>query len=87
LDRGFFSAANINDLYKHHMKFLIAAKLSPKIVKTHLDTVRDKMRVWSYYNQAYQLYMYSLPITWDYAQDWKQRPKNHPKSGFKNRPV
>ena len=33
LDRGFFSASNINDLYKHHMKFLIAAKLSLKIVK------------------------------------------------------
>ncbi|MFA5905566.1 MAG: IS1634 family transposase, partial [Desulfobacula sp.] len=69
LDRGFFSAANINDLYKHHMKFLIAAKLSLKIVKTHLDTVRDTMRVWPHYNQAYQLYMYSLPVTWDYAQD------------------
>lgn len=69
LDRGFFSAANINDLYKYHMKFLIAAKLSLKIVKTHLDTVRDKMRVWPHYNQDYQLYMYSLPVTWDYAQD------------------
>jgi transposase len=69
LDRGFFSAANINDLYKHHMKFLIAAKLSLKIVKTNLETVRDKMRIWPHYNQAYQLYMYSLPITWDYAQD------------------
>ncbi|MDD5100318.1 MAG: transposase, partial [Syntrophales bacterium] len=28
LDRGFFSAANINDMYHHHMKFLIAARLS-----------------------------------------------------------
>ncbi len=69
LDRGFFSAANINDMYRHHMKFLIAAKLSLKLVKTHLDTVRDKMRSWTHYSQAYQLYTYSLPITWDYVQD------------------
>jgi hypothetical protein len=33
---GFFSAANINDMYHHHMKFLIAARLSLKIVQTNL---------------------------------------------------
>lgn len=69
LDRGFYSAANINDLYRHHMKFLMAAKLSLKLVQTHLDTVRDKMRNWNQYSQDYELYAYSLPITWDYAQD------------------
>lgn len=68
LDRGFFSAANIHDLYKHHMKFLIAAKSSLKLVRTHLDPVRDKMRDWRYYNQDNQLYAYSLPVTWDYSQ-------------------
>ena len=41
--RGFFSAANINDLYKHHLKFLIAAKLPLKLVEKHLDPVREKM--------------------------------------------
>jgi len=69
LDRGFFSAANINDLYKHHMKFLIGAKLSLKLVQTHLDNVRDEMRNWTYYSQDYHLYAYSLPITWDYVQE------------------
>ncbi len=69
LDRGFFSAANINNLYKHHMKFLIGAKLSLKLVKTHLDKVRDEMRNWPYYSQDYQLYAYSLPINWDYIQE------------------
>lgn len=69
LDRGFFSAANINGLYKNHMKFLIAGKLSLKLVKTHLDTVRDKMRIWTHYSQTHQLYAYSLPIAWNYVQD------------------
>ena len=69
LDRGFFSAANINNLYKYHMKFLIGAKLSLKLVKTHLDKVRDEMRNWPYYSQDYQLYAYSLPTNWDYTQE------------------
>ena len=69
LDRGFFSAANINDLYKHHMKFLIAAKTSLKIVKDNLDVVRDKMCNWSNFNQDYQLYAYSMPIAWKYVQN------------------
>lgn len=69
LDRGFFSAVNLNDLYRHHMKFLMAAKLSLNLVKTHLDTVRDTMRSWTYYSQTYQLYAYTLPVTWNYVQD------------------
>ena len=50
LDRGFFSAHNINGLYRHHLKFLIAAKISLKLVKEHLDTVRDTMRSWTHYS-------------------------------------
>jgi transposase len=69
LDRGFFSAANINGLYRHHMKFLMAAKLSLKLVQTNLDTVRDTMRSWTHYSQDYQLYAYCLPVTWNYSQD------------------
>lgn len=68
LDRGFFSAANINDLYKNHLKFLIATKMSLKFVQTHLNTVRDTMRNWNHYSQEYQLYAYSLPVTWNYVQ-------------------
>ena len=69
LERGFFSAANINDMYRHHLKFLIGAKLSLKLVKSNLDTVRDKMRSWTYYSQDYQLYTYTLPVTCNYVQD------------------
>ncbi|WP_028893768.1 IS1634 family transposase [Syntrophorhabdus aromaticivorans] len=69
LDRGFYSAANINDMYKHHMKFLIAARLPLKFVDIHLGPVREKMRSWTHYSQAHGLYAYSLPITWDYVRD------------------
>jgi len=69
LDRGFFSAANINDLYRYHMKFLIASKISLKLVQEHLEPVRDRMRTWTWYSQEYQLYAYSVPIVWNYTQD------------------
>jgi transposase len=71
LDRGFYSAENINALYTHHIKFLIATKVSLKMVKTHIETVREKMRSWTHYNQDYQLYMYTVPVSWDYVT---QRP-------------
>jgi hypothetical protein len=51
------------------MKFLIAAKLPLKFVETHLDPVREQMRSWTHYSQTCQLYLYSLPITWNYVQD------------------
>lgn len=69
LDRGFFSAANINGLYKNHLKFIIAAKLTLKRVQKHLDTVRDTMRIWTHYHQDYELYTYSIPIVWNYVQE------------------
>ena len=71
LDRGFYSASNINDLYKHHIKFLVAAKISLKLVQRCLATVQDKMRSWTHYSHDYQLYAYSMPVIWSYVQ---QRP-------------
>lgn len=69
LDRGFYSTDNINALYHHHIKFLIGARLSLKLVQLHLDKVRDTMRNWVNYSPVYQLYAYCLPINWDYVQD------------------
>jgi transposase len=69
LDRGFFSAANINDLYGQHLKFLIAAKLSLNLLKTHLNEVRETMRAFTCYSQTHHLYAHTVPITWDYRQD------------------
>ena len=69
MDRGFYSEANINDLYKNHLKFLIATKVSLKLVQNVLDSKRDDMRTWTNYNQKYYLYASSSTINWDYSQD------------------
>jgi transposase len=71
MDRGFYSEANINELYRNHLKFLIAAKVSLSLVKSELDKVRDSIREWSNYSQKYDLYSCSTKIDWAYSQ---QRP-------------
>jgi len=40
MDRGFYSADNINSMYKNHYKFLIGGKLSLSFVKKKLDSIR-----------------------------------------------
>jgi transposase len=69
MDRGFYSEANINDLYKNHLKFLISAKVSLKFVKNELYKVRDSINTWNNYNQKYDLYACSSRINWAYSQD------------------
>jgi transposase len=69
MDRGFYSETNINDLYQHHLKFLIAAKVSLKFVQVELEKVRDSMRTWTSYSQKHDLYSHSTKIDWAYSQD------------------
>ena len=69
MDRGFYSEANINDLYHNHLKFLIAAKKSLKFVKAELDNVRDSIRTWANYNQKHDLYACTTKIAWDYSRE------------------
>jgi len=69
MDRGFYSEANINALYKNHLKFLIAAKVSLKFIQRELAPLRDSIRTWTNYSQKYDLYAYSTPISWAYSQE------------------
>ncbi len=71
MDRGFYSEKNINALYKHHYKFLIAAKTSLKFVKNKLDEVRGKMVSRPYYSSKYGIYFTSFMTNWDYSETKK----------------
>ena len=68
LDRGFYSEKNINDLMKHHYKFLIGAKTSLVIVKKRLDTIRADFVTRFNYNSELQLYVMSFTDEWDYKE-------------------
>lgn len=67
LDRGFYSQENVNALYQQHYKFLLATKISSKLVKPHLESVYDTMVTRSNYSVAHALYSQSFTTEWDYS--------------------
>jgi len=82
MDRGFYSEDNINALYQHHFKFLIAVKKSLGLVQTALAEVRDSMRSRSSYDSAFKLNFHSRTVDWSYRETklrsekletWKRR--------------
>ena len=69
MDRGFYSEANINNLFQNHLKFLMAAQLRLKYIQVELDKVRSMLHSWTNYNPSYDLYATSVTITWNYNQE------------------
>ena len=69
LDRGFYSEKNINDLMKHHHKFLIGMKLSLKLVSRRLDVIRDGFVTRFNYNSEQKLYIMTFTEEWDYSEE------------------
>ncbi len=69
MDRGFYSEKNINGLYKHHHKFLIGARLSLKLISSHLDQIRDDFVTRANYNSELHLYVRSFTDEWDYTEE------------------
>jgi transposase len=69
MDRGFYSAANINGLYKEHIKFLIGAKLSLKFVRQALDAAYNDIRSFEHYSPNHDVYGYTVTSEWDYEQE------------------
>jgi len=69
MDRGFYSEENVNALFRDHLKFIMATKLSLNYVKTELAKVRETIRNWENYDQRYDLYAQTTVITWKYKQD------------------
>ena len=68
MDRGFFSADNINALMKDRLKFLISVKMSLSFVRSHLDTIYPGFRSFESYNENYELYSRTIQTTWPYTQ-------------------
>jgi transposase len=69
MDRGFYSKANINSLYKEHLKFLISTKISLVYIQKELNKVREEMCTRKYYHSGYRVYACTKIIQWDYSQD------------------
>ena len=66
MDRGFYSEANVNSLYKDHLKFLIAVKTSLTFVRNELDKIYDGFRSFDCYSEKYELYAKTVTTEWNY---------------------
>lgn len=68
MDRGFYSEANINDLYTEHQKFLIAGKMSLRFIQQEFDVIREGFATRKNYHSGTNLYMQSFTMDWAYSE-------------------
>lgn len=72
MDRGFYSADNINALFRQHYKFLISTRTSLLFVRQKLDEVCGSLVSRPHYSSKYGLYYDSFMLDWDYAETKKR---------------
>jgi transposase len=68
MDRGFYSADNVNGLLKEHLKFIVAVKMSLVYIRSELDKVYDDFLTFEFYNEDYELYSTTVAYEWSYSQ-------------------
>jgi transposase len=68
MDRGFYSEANINELYRRHHKFLTGTKLSSKFVSREFAALREGFLSRPNFNSKTGLYIRSVTAEWDYSE-------------------
>lgn len=68
LDRGFFSASNINALYKGHHKFLISIKTNNSLVSKLVEEAKVTIKHYSHYDVDHEVYSMSSVEKWPYTQ-------------------
>ena len=69
LDRGYYSANNINALFKKHLKFLCGTTSSLSFAKEFIREIGVKKDHYEYYNSNLELYVFTKTIAWDYEQE------------------
>ena len=69
IDRGYYSADNINALYKEHLKFLCGTSTALKFAKDYIREVGPDKDRYEHYNSDLELYIFSKTISWDYEQE------------------
>jgi transposase len=68
MDRGFYSENNINALFKDHVKFLIAGKMSLSFIRQNLEPIYEQFRSYDHFSEKYELYYHTVQTEWSYTQ-------------------
>ena len=69
MDRGYYSAENINALFKKHLKFLCATSSALSFAKDFIREIGSRKDHYEYYNSNLELYVFTKTIAWDYEQE------------------
>ena len=69
MDRGYYSADNINALYREHLKFLCGTSTAVSFAKAFIREIGAQKDHYEYYNSDLELYIFSRTIAWDYEQE------------------
>lgn len=68
MDRGFYSAKNINDMFRNHHKFVIATKCSTKFAGSFLEKVRESIKDFTNYDAQQDVYCVGSMEKWPYEE-------------------
>ena len=68
MDRGYYSADNINALYKDHLKFLCGTSTALSFAKSFIREIGSRKDHYEYYNSNLELYVFTKTIAWDYER-------------------
>lgn len=68
MDRGYYSADNVNALYKDHLKFLCGTSTSLSFAKDFIREVGTGKDNYENYHSDLELYVFTKTISWDYEQ-------------------
>ena len=69
MDRGYYSAENINALFKKHLKFLCGTSSALSFAKDFIREIGSRKDHYEYYNSNLELYVFTRTIAWDYEQE------------------
>ena len=69
LDRGFYSASNINALYQGRHKFLIAVKTGSEFISGFMKKAIAEMHDFAHYNADREVYQWGMVGEWPYVQN------------------
>lgn len=68
MDRGFYSAKNINSLYKGHHKFLMAVRTGVNFVSGILEKARGPIKSFGNYDEEHDVYSQHSMEEWPYSE-------------------
>ena len=69
MDRGYYSAENVNALYKERLKFLFGASTTLKIARDYIREIGADKDRYERYDGNLELYVFSKTIDWNYEQE------------------